>query len=385
MSTGSSARACAWSPDGDQLAAATTSGVQIFDTVTGHPLHTLTTSVARWLRLVTRRHPTRHRSRRRSPDLRHHHRPPLHTLTTSGSARACAWSPDGTQLATASRRSSPDLRHHHRPPTAHPDHRRLRAGLRLVTRRHPTRRRHHRRNPDLRHRHRPPTAHPDQQQLTWGCAWSPDGTQLAAASRNGVQIFDTATRHRMHTLAASLAQDCAWSPDGTQLAAVSLLAVQIFDTATGHLMHTLAAAAEAGRIAPGHPTAPNSPPPHHLRIPDLRHRHRPPNAHPRRRPHRKAAPVTRRHPTSSRRLQRDPIFDAPPATHCTPSPLQSARKVAPGHPDGTHRRRHHQRRSRSSTPPPATPARSTTSPPAALPAEVHLVTRRHPQLATATI
>ncbi len=74
-----------------------------------------------------------------------------------------------------------------------------------------------------------------------GCAWSPDGTRLAVAHNTSpfITVYDTTTTPYTKltnpgTLPASSGNNCAWSPDGTRLAVAHHTSpfITIYDTTT---------------------------------------------------------------------------------------------------------------------------------------------------------
>jgi WD40 repeat protein len=64
-------------------------------------------------------------------------------------------------------------------------------------------------------------------------AWSPDGSTLAAASREGVTLFRDGTPVRTLRERGPLAYGLAWSPDGALVATGDERAVTLWDVATG--------------------------------------------------------------------------------------------------------------------------------------------------------
>nr|WP_194283018.1 pentapeptide repeat-containing protein [Saccharothrix syringae] len=75
----------------------------------------------------------------------------------------------------------------------------------------------------------------------WGVAFSPDGTQFATASDDGARIWNATTGETLHTLTGHT--DSVWgvafSPDGTQLATASDDGARIWNATTGETLHTL--------------------------------------------------------------------------------------------------------------------------------------------------
>jgi WD40 repeat protein len=199
-----------WSPNGTRLATASADGnAQIWNTVTGQPIHTLTGDTGpydgRW-------------SVRWSPNgtqlatggLNGSARiwntatgQTIHTLIAAGSS--VAWSPDGTQLATDMVDATAQIWDTATGQT-----------IRVLT---------------------------GHTEAVIDVAWSPNGTQLATASLDGTaRIWNTATGQTIHILTdrTNSITAVAWSPNGTQLATASLYdTARTWNTATGKPIQTL--------------------------------------------------------------------------------------------------------------------------------------------------
>ena len=75
------------------------------------------------------------------------------------------------------------------------------------------------------------------------CAWSPDGsTILSASGDNTLKLWNAATGAELRTLAghAGMVKACAWSPDGATVLSASGDALKLWDAATGAELRTLA-------------------------------------------------------------------------------------------------------------------------------------------------
>jgi WD40 repeat protein len=85
-----------------------------------------------------------------------------------------------------------------------------------------------------------------------GCAWSPDGTRIVSASDDQtLRIWGAESGQRLRTLSGHLGRvsGCAWSPDGTRIVSASRDGtLRIWDAQSGQCICTLA----------GHENSPNS-------------------------------------------------------------------------------------------------------------------------------
>ncbi|MGE3357352.1 MAG: TIR domain-containing protein, partial [Acidimicrobiia bacterium] len=171
----------------------------------------------------------------------------LHTLTGhTGPVYSCAFSPDGTTLATTSwdgtiRLWDPTTATHLHTLTGHtgpvyscafsPD------GTTLATT-----------SEGGTIRLWDPTTATHLHTLTghtgpvYSCAFSPDGTTLATTSWDGtVRLWDPTTATHLHTLTGHTGPvySCAFSPDGTTFATTSQYDVRLWDPTTATHLHTL--------------------------------------------------------------------------------------------------------------------------------------------------
>lgn len=82
-------------------------------------------------------------------------------------------------------------------------------------------------------------------------AWSPDGTRIATASRDGTaRIFDTASGHCERVLSGhgAMVEMVSWSPDSTRIATASRdHTVRVWDAATGERVRVLTGATDVVR------------------------------------------------------------------------------------------------------------------------------------------
>ena len=86
-----------------------------------------------------------------------------------------------------------------------------------------------------------PTANAPLTALIWNLQWSPDGRTLAAATRNGIILFDAATHSRTHLLSeGENIGSVAFSPDGTRLACVCGDGlIKLWDVTSGSQLKTV--------------------------------------------------------------------------------------------------------------------------------------------------
>jgi WD40 repeat protein len=175
---------CAWSPDGSTLASGSYDGILwLWDTQTGQLLHTWnpnSTTLEDYIGLVARR------------------------------PASCAWSPNGSTLASVSQYNVLRLWD-------------TQTGQLL---------------------------HTLESHTSWitSCAWSPDGSTLALGSFNHtLQLWNAQTGQLLHTWSpnsttlddnSNWGTSCAWSPDGSTFASASRT-LRLWDVHNGQLLHTL--------------------------------------------------------------------------------------------------------------------------------------------------
>ncbi|MGA5702342.1 eIF2A-related protein [Peterkaempfera bronchialis] len=82
-------------------------------------------------------------------------------------------------------------------------------------------------------------------------AWSPDGSRLATASRDGTaRVFDTASGRALVVLSTGgcMVEGVAWAPDSTRVATASRdRVVRVWDAGTGELVRMLTGPTDVGR------------------------------------------------------------------------------------------------------------------------------------------